>query len=413
MLCLLVNNIKIFCVIIIIFFAFTACREVETHIDPLQAAIENGIIMEAVEIIKTEEEEILTETWFDIIYPEYETLNMTLPVTARIQAPQVERLTFRGTRGYVEIFTMQRAQVSEGDLLATLSSEDLMLHIELTQAENRLEQFEAANQSQEENLLANIREARTNNIDEESAIRLEIAEIDYQIFLVNRDNTINDLRTYINDLRLRINGENMYAPFDGQIIRTIENDTFIERRTQIVTLANMSNFVLNINANDFGMSFWNAMNDIQSWQSTFRFGDILSFESESRHPDDPEKPLLEFDAMLVTDMYSGTAFFDWGIGFTIYPVDKEALLAKIEELDISAFQFNNMRFTTMITMRRLHQSLTLPRRAVSELGERYFVTVHNNGVLSRRFVEIGSTGFQGIYEILSGIDIDTEVVILR
>ena len=388
-----------------------SCQEIETQTtDPLQEAILNGIIMG---FIDSEQEEIEEELWFDIIYPEYARLEETISISVRVSNSSVERLTFRGTNGKVELHTATGRNVQEGDLLATLSNEDLMLLIELTQAENRLEQYENSIRTQEEHFRARIEDARANNSgNEESAILLEMAEIDYEIFRMNRDDTLHDLRTVVSDLRLSTEGENMYAPFDGQIIRTIADGTFIEGRTQIITISNMSDFVLTASWFDLSHVARNFFNNTGMHWGMLRFGDIVSIESQVRHYDDPNVPLLAFDAMVVTDvMGASRQNFDWN--FVLYPIDKESLIAEVEALEIPVAMFNNMYFRGEITVKRLPQSLTLPRYAVGELGDSHFVTVHDNGTLSRRFVQLGFTNFPGVYEIISGIDIDTEVVVLR
>ena len=409
---MLLNNIKniILCVIILCFI-FTACQEIETQISSLEEAIEAGLIMEYIETAETEEES--SSTWFETVYPEQQTVETTLEFIVRVQNSSIERLRFRNTNGYVELFIREGERAEEGDLLATLSNEDLMLLIELTQAENRLEQFETTSRTQEEHFLSQIAQARADD-SEESAIRRQIAEIDYEIFLMNRNNTIANLREYINELRQITQGENMYAPFDGQIMRTLVSDgAFIEGRNQIITMSSASDFVFNISNNDFPAFFWQEADAMNATWGNIRFGDILHLESEQRHPDDASRPLLAFDAMVVTDLAAGDRSFSWRTGFTLYPVDKEALIAEIEALEIPMLRFNNMRFITNITVRMLPISLTLPNNAVTALGGSHFVIVHENGKMSRRFVQLGRMNFGGRHEIISGIDIDTEVVILR
>ena len=408
MLCLSDHNYK-FKILLIsllsaILFAFSACtmQEDELAVSPgFDGAVEDGIILRYV----PEVAEIRIETIMPLVRTEeFETLQT---IASGFHFPQEERLTFQRTGGYVDLRVSQGNFVRQGDLLAVLSHEEDSVQVNRRLAEIRLDQFERSMAETTLSLQMNIERARENFIFagadgdwEEWALRLQLAEIEYEIFRTNSRVQHTALLDALADINVLLTGEELFAPFDGVVMRTISNGTFISGRSQIITLLDVDNFFFVIP--DTNGSF------------NIRFGDIIRLETPHarviREEGGESEPLLSIYAQVVSEPWATGAA--GRVGYMLLPLNRQEFFDTVEGITLA--QAFALRVYAQITRNFVPDALSLPSRAVYSAGTRHFVRVYNNGTPSRRYVQIGATtGPRGYTQIISGIDKDTQVVVLR
>lgn len=403
---------KIIVIVAFMLLCLTACAAFELahqegeSVSGLYEAIIDGILLQI-------EEEIVMETQHRITRVQVMDMTATIEMRANIFFPNTKWLTFERTEGYVVIHVLEGDYVRKGDLLATLSFEDDEFIIDSRRAELRLEQFDRNSSREEQRLLTELEIARY-NLDsapeyewEHMTLALAQAELNLEVFLVDRNNQRSALTEALANIRETIAGEQLLAPFDGLVQRTIRDGSFVSGHVQIITIVEQASFLFSIQPN--GQSI-RALPPQIPRNGLLRFGDVLNIRSVAEYAiDDVSRPLLEFKAQVAIDPI--TAGFHSGTSSVIVPVDRQAFIETAAAQDITLSQLRNMDFITYITLDIASNSYVLPNAAIRPEDTRYYVFKYIDGNLAKRYVVPGIRQ-SGYTQIISGLEADSQVVIL-
>jgi len=381
----------------ILLFALGACNalgeETMAISSGVEGAVEYGIITASVIYQDSPR--------FDVVTPQLRDITTTYNFSVGFHFPPQERLTFQNTGGYVEARVSRGDFVQEGDVLAVLISHDETLHVNHRLAEIRLEQFERNTALTELNMQRAINTARDNLAAagpgewEEMTLRLQLAEIQYEVFLVNSNAQRTTLANTLEELDVLIRGEEILAPFDGWISRIISGGTFIDDRRQIVTIANIKYFFFTVN---------DASGQI-------RFGDTVYIQSDREIGG---VPILTAYAEVVSDLFAVGPQRGAAPSLLLAPLDRGAFFDTLESIDMDLSLAFALRYSITASSNMAPHAPSIPFAAVNSAGDRAFVHVYNNGILSRRYVEVGATtGTAGYTQIISGLDENAQVVVFR
>lgn len=334
---------------------------------------------------------------FTIVQPQQMSITTTEHLDVGFHFPRQERLSFERTGGYVHVLVGVGEQVEAGDLLAILSYEDDSLTVNRALAEIRLEQFDRTTAQTAANLqqaIATAQEALTSPGDtgwETTALNLELAEADYRVFRANTAAQREGLADAVDQIAGLLAGEELRAPFSGVVTRTITNGTFINTRSQIVTLHDMEEFFFVV-SDSTGAAGIGLM-------------EVLEISSVNLREMDGTPSITGLGRVLTDPLTTGARR---QFRYMLEPLDPQGFLA-LGEAFPSLSQLFTARYEVILEVETAPQALAVPSRAIQSAGPRSFVHVYNNGNHSRRYVVTGAVS-GGYTQIISGIDENMKVV---
>jgi len=339
------------------------------------------------------------EPSYDLVTPIYRELSTRHTLTANFHFPQHERMVFQNTNGRVETLVSTGDFVSQGDVLAILRSQDEDLQVNHRLAQLRLEQFERNTELTEIDLQRAIDAARSNlaaatpQTRAEMALRVELEELRLERFLTTAATQRIGLVNTFEELDILVRGEEIIAPFDGRISRTISNNTFINDYRTVVTIANIRYFYFTT----------------QDTSGIIRYGDTVLITHDGGLRAQP----LTIKAQVVTDpRAAGPQTSANRTDILLKPLDRNAFFNDIETMGTTltiAFAF---RYNIQLTSNLHPNALSIPLAAIRTIGTRSFVHVYSQGIFSRRYVEVGTRAGDYI-QIISGLDENSQVVMFR
>ena len=363
-----------------------------------------------------------------------------LRVNVTVEFETVERLTFSRTHGNVTLFVQAGDFVREGDLLANLSFEDEEFIINHRFAEIRLEQFDrgfSQTLQEREDAIQMARQEMEVAPERDRAamlVSIQLMEADLQIFRRDMMRQREPVFDALYEINSTIAGDNIYAPFDGMITRTVRDGSFLTRLDQVITIVDHMSFyfVLNpvirdmpdiIPANaliNFGNVFNLRSNMLAGRQIYYSVvigpdGEELSRTRITPEDDDEEEiPLLEFDIKIINDPRA-RGWFSFA-DFRAEPVDIPGMLQAIDYLEMSLFSFGDMFFHFYVDIHYGTNSMVIPRGAMRQgfgiVDIEWYVFIYSNGDFLRRFIVPGVM-FRDYVQVLSGLDEDSLVVVFR
>ena len=402
-------------------------NNVEVIITPgVEGAIAEGLIL----FLYDEMEQAATAIVPVVVRDLYHRLRMNV----FMEFDKVERLTFTRTHGYVSLFVQAGDFVREGDLLANLSFEDEEFIINRRFAEIRLEQFDRSFAQTVQDREDAIELARQNLLlasDREYAaqtIAIQLMEADLQIFRREMSLQRVVVYDYLYEINSTIAGDNIYAPFDGMITRTVHDGSFIRGFDQILTIVDHMSFYFTLTPETRGV---NAPPDIIPDNTLINFGNIITIRNATGHvvfvigaggevlstrwedsdDDDYDTPLFEFDIKIVNDPRSRDRFTF--ADFRAMPVDIPGVLQLAYDSGLSLIAFGDIMFVSDIYIHYGTNSVVIPRGAMRQgAGEAHYVFKYSNGVSLRRYITTGVI-LQDYVQVLSGLDAGSSVVVFR
>ena len=391
----------------------------------VEGAIADGIIL----FLDDDLEQAATT----IVPVEVRDLYARLRLIASLEFDIIERLIFSRTHGYVSLFVQVGDFVQEGDLLATLSFEDEEFIINRRFAEIRLEQFDrsfAQSMQDREDAIALARENLLHAPPRDypaQLVAIGLMEADLQIFRREMNLQREAVYDYLYEINSTIAGDNIYAPFDGVITRTIRDGSFIRSFDQVITIVDHMSFYFMLTPDSRSL---NALPGIIPDNTLINFGDVLTIRNASGHvvfilgaggevlssrwvdsDDDEDKPLFEFDIKIVNDPRA-RGWFSFA-DFRAMPVDVPGLLQLVYDSGLSLVAFSEVMLICDVYIRYGKNSMVIPRRAARlGAGDANYVFKYSNGVSMRRYIATGVI-LQDYVQVLSGLDEDSLVVVFR
>jgi len=355
----------------------------------------------------------------EIVTPTMQQLTISGNVLTSVVFPVEQILHFVRNEGDIEMMVEEYQIVAKDDLLAQLTYEtDEVNQIYYDFAIDYLERFEQEIINERRKKQTEISKARRDMSSASGSLRQMLAtnvrllEIDLERYTINSNITRSNLEKEAAITREFLGFEDITAPFDGIVTNIFEGNKLYTSTRQHSNMDMMK-------ISDPSVFFFQASihtNPLRPF-SNMAHGDIVSvrgfYDMDEEDDDDDRIPDLEFEARIVSDHWAAG---QWNFtAFLLSPTDKDALLKTLSELGDPAITLLNTRFYITVEYVASPPGLTLPTVALrhdSAREDRYHVLILNNGILEKRYVEIGNILNNYIY-ILYGIDEDSKVVIAR
>ena len=404
---------SVFALLCVVYFSLTsACRFIPGQVFTLEDAVLAGVIIdwEYIPVQEQPDEYTLTS-------PVIQELVDKRVLQANLFYPVEKDLFFVNVEGEVSIFVEEGQHVSRGDLLATLSFDvDERHYIDYNAAVahlTRLEQEFNRERTRQRNEISKAREEE----QPEEVIRL--LEINLQRNNFMNGLTIDGLEKEISDLKKSLGTEEIIAPYDGMVFsvfqgNSIELDTSARRMMRIV---DPDEFFFQISVS--------TTHSIETHYNIMGHGDIVTLRERTDSNTDDEglsASRIEFEARVVTDSWA--AGQRQHIAYLLKPLDIDGLIDKLLLLDNSdpVLTLRNLRLSTTLEYVATPKGITLPvatihREHVYDLrnqitDEQHFVFIFVDGKVEKRSIDMGMT-IGGYVQIITGIDEDAKVVVLR
>ena len=408
------SGLKLFAMVLLLAAMFSSCsnRNEPGYIPAgLESAIDDGIILY---------QPYADGLRYEIVEFKARDMSRTISFTSiHFAFTSHELLTFERTGGYVDVLVSIGDTVSEGDVLAVLSFEDETMAVQQREAEVRLERFMRGRRETINRLRAAIYDARENYESASSedliewALRLELAEIEYELFITQSNLQLEVLTDALAQVNEVMAGDEILAPFDGLILNTFQQGNFLTANPIIVIIACYHDFY--VIGDPWGIGTM-EMPAQMSRYALFRYGDILLIRSQRTFvPEGGEvRPIVEFYVRVASD--------PWATGhrslltYTLIPLDRQDFFDSIEEAGLELHESFSLLLAMDMEINLTPNIYSVPIAAVRNVDwMTNYVRVLHNGVLSRRYVQLGvrDRAFSGYWQVLSGLEVGMQVVILR
>jgi len=412
----------------LIFFA--ACGAIEP-LPSLEDAEAAGIIMSRAYFDNAQPDD------HEIVLVEQQDIKVDVSYTASVVFPIQQDLHFQALAGELSLYAEVGQRVQQGDLLARLTfDKDTRLELDIFTARQRLDQFNADFTTERSRRTAAIAAAResiaalynddndydyddendngNNNEYTRQQIYLEIRlmETDLERYIFNSSITRTELQHELDILEGLLGGEEIRAPFDGLIIYCARPTAAIHWNPTIITIVDddVLYFQITMNVGQPPMGLY----------SNIRHDDIITIATRTIHEvNGVERPLLEFDARVVTDSWAArgnrTQHTFWLVPADFQSFYDDVLLIETDGLP-GLHLLQDVALQAQVEVTLALNSPVLPVAAV-RFEDRIrdpqnYVFVYSNGILGRRFVETGAQA-GGYVQIISGLDVGIQVVIIR
>jgi len=368
----------------------SACTTATTH--TLQNAEATGLIM-PLDALAAGDENLSHQT----ARVELNDIIVTANFTSSIVFPIQQDLEFDATEGELLILIEEGSRVAAGDAIARLAfGMDTRLELEFFSANQQLVQSHTDFAAEQARRQAEIAAAPSGSL-EQQLLQTQLAR-----FELSSQTAINNLEYAVANLENRLLGEVIYAPFDGVITFIAHPNHNIRWNPVIATIIDDSRFYFQITIGDATQALGRYNN--------IGHGDILALRSTARHTvGGIEQPMLDFEAQVVSDSWASGLRSNFT--YLLTPADKQGFLDDVAAVGIELHHLTDLAIMAHVYIVHAYNAPTLPSDAVRLEEPLNYVFVYNNGRLSRRYVQVGARA-GGLSEILSGIDIGTEVVIL-
>ena len=374
---------------IVFILALSACG-LGPSADDIEAAIREGVIASFDEDGNT----ITSDSGFSYVTVHRGTMERNVNLQVNAMFADVRRLYFDVGGGLFmgPLIEYAGTRVQEGDALARQEFPYYLhepVEIARTRLEFQIEQFEARveNERRDRAREINIARAELNAADgEERAImRLRIRRLELlQERLQHESERIRqEYHERLEDMYLQ--GEHIYAPFDGVItmITGTRVESIVDTNTVFFLLADEDSLVF----------------VVETTTEVLRHGNVLTVSSD----------YFEFDAKVVTDALASGHRSDT-MFFAMLPADPEAMARAMDEQGLTPFDLTSMMFTATVSEVLVHDALLLPVRAVRQEDRAEYVIIYNEGRFMKRYVSRGLLALPYV-QILMGVEEGQRVVL--
>jgi multidrug efflux pump subunit AcrA (membrane-fusion protein) len=308
-------------------------------------------------------------------------LTREVELPASIYFPTRENLYFERSGGRLgERFVGEYSFVSKGDVLMTAVYEEEELRLEETRLMLQISEAERGRILERERMSAEI-ERFINNVGDLGELDVEVhalrllnmqTEFDYMLFRHERERAENEAR--LADIRERLEGEKLVAPFDGVVtyVSSMRPNTLISSSTLMVTVQDYNTFML----------------EVSGAMDVLRFGDTVSVRN-------PAGEVCEM--RVANDPLAGSIFSSQGV-YLLQPPE-----------GLAALDFFGNNYVTAVAF-DVRDAVLAPTRAIQTADQKRFVYIYEDGVLKKRFVQTGFFNNE-VTQILDGVSPGQTVLI--
>ena len=390
----------------IIVLSLSACAQQAPATNPDRIAqVEEQGILRIVEVMQEDEETVVPTSAPQTVTAFVGSLTDSFSPQIWLFFFNMHVLSFERYYGNVTLTTPRgQRRVREGDKLANLEYDNERMGIDRADAQRQLDQLNRNSASEAQRLRAQLEDARYTlyNANEQDWVELALkhaqAELAYERFRLNTENTRTNLQQRLTDLDNTLAGEYITAPFDGFVmwVNFVGDRFFLrDQNWPIMGFACEETFIFGISLRPDQLYVLN-------------YGSIITISATTTG----RTHTIDFDAVVVTDPWT-TGERDH-FTFWLRPVDLDGFMEALYAIDPydPLYTMRNMTFNTEIRAYLADTGILLPNNAINSEDWRRFVWVYDNGNIVRRFIDIGHS-IDGYTHVITGIEAGTEVVIMR
>lgn len=364
----------------IVFLALSACQQLEAATAEdvqIAQAVSDGLIISPDEL----EAAGLAFTTAEVFHGR---LSRHSNVSVSLHFPVSVDLFFERSGGRLSYRNATERQfVEAGDVLFSVVFDVEALQVEEQQLLLRMAEAERRHNSDMLRRRSDI-EAMRNRLNpgmdefdlEIHTLRLEGFEAEYQNAIHQFRLQSREQQRQLHDIRERIEGEDIIAPFDGFIAwaNVIRMNTAMDNRVHMVTLYDY---------NTFQFSGWAA-------RDVFRYGDIVMVSDRNGIPRETK---------VVSDPLADSVGRSETFEFILQAIDNN-----LEAQDFAQEYLSANPLAVDV------EGVIVPTRAVQAADGRRFVYVYEDGIIRKRYVQVGMVyGHES--QILDGIRAGQHVVL--
>lgn len=397
-----------------------ACSNISenTDRDRLEEVVASGILR----IVYASDEDEAEEEVLNITTAVIGSLTETITLRVDVSFPIYRIMRFANDTGEFTLFVENNQRVMQGDKLAHLSFENERMEIDRVDAQRALDQFNRDSAAEAQRLRTAVDNAY-NALElacEATWVELALvhaqAELSYERFRISSGSTRDRLAQNLADLDNTLAGEYLLAPFDGivhDINRTLP-EYFNRLRANVLNISSEEFFV-------FNTVFWTSGRGGRPpgprHAGIIGYGNILSVQSLDTGRGAPPRttvpaapPAITFDVKVLSDPW--TAGYREQLSFWLVPTDPEGLMEALYSIDPydPMYVLRNTHFVTDIEIVTVDHDVLLSNLAIRRQDLDRYVFVLEDGIITRRFITIGTS--DGYYtHIITGLDPGTQVVL--
>jgi len=305
-------------------------------------------------------------------------MSHTTNIVVRLHFPVVEELFFeKGGGRLLERLVIPMDFVSKGDVLARVIFDEEVLQLEERELMMRMADAERRHTSDRLWMRADIEQFRLELFAisdaneaaiEAHSIAIERKEASYRHAIRQFERLRRDQNRQLQYVRDRLQGEELIAPFDAVVaaVNPVMPNTIIYPWMSMITLYDYHSFQLEITA-----PF-----------SVLRYGDIVTLGSLDGS--------LRTEARVISDPLA-TGHRSQQFNYVMEVLD--------ESITAEPFMGNVSAFPTVFDIDGV---VIVPSRAIHEENERRFVHIYEDGIIRKRYVQIGFN-YHGRSQVLDGL----------
>ena len=355
------NNKYFYCIVfifILALFALSACQQLEA------AASEDILFARAVQEGVIISPDVLEAAGlaFTTAAAQQGRLTRHSNVSVSLHFPLTVDLSFERSGGRLSYRNATQGQfVEAGDILFSVSFDVEALQVEEQQLLLRTAEAERRHNSEMARRRTDIETMRNRlspGMDEFDleihALRIEGLEAEYQNTINRFQQQRREQQRLLQDIRERIEGDNIIAPFDGVIAwaNVLRMNTALDNRVHMVTLYDYNIFQLSARAP----------------RNVLRYGDIVMVSDRNGVPR---------EAKVVSDPLANSVGRAEVFEFILQPLD----------YTLTAFDWDEYSSASPIAVDV--EGIIVPTRAVQAGDGRRFVYIYEDGIIRKRYVQVG------------------------
>ena len=360
----------------------------------LNSAVENGYLMPAEQISDDG-----GQIFYELAEAAVGDFTREYAINARLYAPVQRDLSFERDGGRLkEIYVTTGERVKKGDVLAELEFEQEALTADRAQLMLAIRQFESQHADEDARRINQIEQARgaaAQNMSvfeaERLALSLSKLELEYAQYTYRNNLTREDYNRRLADIDERLTGERILAPFDGIVvyIANVRAGYLVRNRTRVLSVVDESliQFIME------------GPIDVLRYGDTFRLTGARNAE-------------FIIEVRVVSDSLLADIFRRSQASYLAEPVDMNALYQLVQDMNLSVMQLYSMTLTAQPTAYAVADVLYVPKRAVRMEDRRHFVSLYEDGMIKKRYVQLGLDLVTDV-QILDGLESGQRVVLFN
>jgi len=369
--------------LVFLLFLFSACGVITTT-DDVAAAIADGVILPQGRVLGSQQD-------LDLVAVRRGDIERTVDLAVSARFSVMHNLSFERPGGlYSGAFAATGERVQEGDVLGEQFFPESItepLNITRNRVVFQIETFEERFARERASHAADLEEARrilSISDDDEAeiaALRLARLELLFEQFLFQNQLTRRNFQRQLDDIDAVLNGERIYAPFDG-----------------ILTAVSHMNYGAAV---PLGFNLFSIVDERHIYFRVIAPNDVM--RPGSVHTIMAQDYELFFCARVISVQADAGPRVRGVMTFKLVSADNAALAEALEILGLTHSDLVGMELRLISTETLVYDALILPSHAIRQEDLAEYVLVYEDGRLAKRYISRGLQ-YRTYVQILMGVE---------